>query len=37
MNEVFKEFFPANPPARTTVGAQLPKIKIEIDCIARVK
>ena len=37
MNEVFQEFFPANPPARTTVGAQLPQIKIEIDCIARVK
>jgi 2-iminobutanoate/2-iminopropanoate deaminase len=37
MNEVFKEFFPAAPPARTTVGAELPKIKIEIDCIARVK
>jgi 2-iminobutanoate/2-iminopropanoate deaminase len=37
MNEVFREFFPALPPARTTVGVQLPKIKIEIDCIARVK
>jgi 2-iminobutanoate/2-iminopropanoate deaminase len=37
MNEVFKEFFPSGPPARTTVGAQLPKIKIEIDCIARIK
>jgi 2-iminobutanoate/2-iminopropanoate deaminase len=36
MNEVYKEFFLADPPARTTVGAQLPKIKIEIDCIARV-
>lgn len=36
MNEVFKEFFPENPPARTTVGVQLPKIKVEIDCIARV-
>ena len=35
MNEVFKKFFPADAPARTTVGAQLPKIKIEIDCIAR--
>ena len=35
MNEVFQKFFPANPPARTTVGALLPKIKIEIDCIAR--
>jgi 2-iminobutanoate/2-iminopropanoate deaminase len=36
MNEVYKEFFPEDQPARTTVGAQLPKIKIEIDCIARV-
>lgn len=37
MNEVFREFFPADPPARSTVGAQLPKIKIEIDAIARVR
>lgn len=37
MNEVYLEFFPTDPPARTTVGVQLPKIKIEIDCIARVK
>jgi 2-iminobutanoate/2-iminopropanoate deaminase len=37
MNEVYKEFFPENPPARTTVGAVLPKIKIEIDCIACVR
>jgi 2-iminobutanoate/2-iminopropanoate deaminase len=36
MNEVYKQFFPENPPARTTVGVQLPKIKVEIDCIARV-
>ena len=36
MNEVYKQFFTENQPARTTVGAQLPKIKIEIDCIARV-
>jgi 2-iminobutanoate/2-iminopropanoate deaminase len=35
MNEVYKEFFPEDQPARTTVGAQLPKIKVEIDCIAR--
>lgn len=35
MNEVFQRFFPSGPPARTTVGVQLPKIKIEIDCIAR--
>ncbi len=37
MNEVFQEFFPDNPPARTTVGSQLPKVKVEIDCIARVR
>lgn len=37
MNEVYKKFFPHDPPARTTVGAQLPKIGIEIDCIARVR
>jgi 2-iminobutanoate/2-iminopropanoate deaminase len=36
MNEIYKEFFPEDPPARTTVGAHLPQIKIEIDCIARV-
>ena len=36
MNEVYKQFFTEDQPARTTVGAQLPKIKIEIDCIARV-
>lgn len=35
MNEVYRQFFSENPPARTTVGAQLPKIKIEIDCVAR--
>ncbi|MGH9451743.1 MAG: RidA family protein [Terriglobia bacterium] len=34
MNEVFREFFPQDPPARTTVGVQLPRIKVEIDCIA---
>jgi 2-iminobutanoate/2-iminopropanoate deaminase len=37
LNDVFKEFFTDDPPARTTVAAQLPKIKIEIDCIARVR
>lgn len=37
MNEVYREFFPKDPPARATVGAQLLKIKIEIDCIARVR
>jgi 2-iminobutanoate/2-iminopropanoate deaminase len=35
MNEVYTKFFPVDPPARSTVGVQLPKIKIEIDCVAR--
>jgi len=39
MNEVFREFFPDDPPARTTVGCVLPKptMKVEIDCVARVR
>jgi 2-iminobutanoate/2-iminopropanoate deaminase len=37
MNEVYREFFPEAPPARTTVAVQLPKIKVEIDCIARMR
>jgi len=37
MNEVFREFFPENPPARTTVCCLLPKFKVEIDCIARLR
>lgn len=37
MNEVFREFFSENPPARTTVACTLPKMKVEIDCIARVR
>jgi 2-iminobutanoate/2-iminopropanoate deaminase len=36
MNEVYKQFFTEDQPARTTVGVQLPKIKIEIDCVALV-
>jgi len=36
MNEVYREFFPENFPARTTVGVQLPRFKVEIDCVARV-
>lgn len=36
MNEVFLEFFPENPPARSTVGVELPAVKIEIDCVAQV-
>jgi len=37
MNEVYKQFFPEDQPARTTVGVQLPRIKVEIDCVARVR
>ena len=35
MNAVFKQFFPADPPARTVCGVQLSAgMKIEIECIA---
>lgn len=36
MNEVYAEFFPTNPPARSTVEvARLPKdVKVEIEAIA---
>lgn len=37
MNDVYREFFPKDQPARTTVGVQLSRMKIEIDCIARQK
>lgn len=33
-NEIYSEFFTADPPARTTVGCQLVGIHVEIDCIA---
>jgi 2-iminobutanoate/2-iminopropanoate deaminase len=35
MNEVYREFFPVDPPARTVCGAQLSGgSKVEIECIA---
>jgi 2-iminobutanoate/2-iminopropanoate deaminase len=34
MNAVYERFFGEPLPARTTVGAHLPQIKVEIDCIA---
>jgi 2-iminobutanoate/2-iminopropanoate deaminase len=37
MNEVYQEFFPEDPPVRTTVGVALAKIKVEIDCVAVLK
>jgi reactive intermediate/imine deaminase len=40
MNKVYREFFPANPPARSTVavaGLVVPGAVIEIECIAAAK
>jgi 2-iminobutanoate/2-iminopropanoate deaminase len=39
MNAVYSEYFPANPPARSTVeAARLPRdVRVEIDCIATVE
>jgi 2-iminobutanoate/2-iminopropanoate deaminase len=34
MNDVYAEVMPAPLPARTTIGAELPGIKVEIDCVA---
>ena len=34
MNDVYAEVFPDPLPARTTVGATLPGILVEIDCVA---
>jgi 2-iminobutanoate/2-iminopropanoate deaminase len=38
MNEVYVTFFPADRPARTTIGCRFanPTMKVEIDCIAYV-
>jgi 2-iminobutanoate/2-iminopropanoate deaminase len=33
-NTIYREFFPGEPPARTTIGCQLAGIQIEIDCVA---
>jgi len=34
MDAVYADFFPPPLPARTTVGATLREIKVEIDCVA---
>ena len=35
MNEVYREFFPEDPPARTVCGAKLSGgSKVEIECVA---
>ena len=39
MNEIYKTFFPNNPPVRTTIvtGLLFPEMLIEIDAVASVK
>ena len=38
MNEVYRTFFPKDPPARSTIitGLVLPEILVEIECMAMV-
>jgi 2-iminobutanoate/2-iminopropanoate deaminase len=36
-NEVYKEFFRHDPPARTTVATALLGILVEVDCVAQLK
>jgi 2-iminobutanoate/2-iminopropanoate deaminase len=36
-NEVYREFFRHDPPARTTVATALLGILVEVDCIAQVR
>jgi 2-iminobutanoate/2-iminopropanoate deaminase len=36
-NEVYREFFAQDPPAPTTVGADLLGILVEVDCVAVVR
>ena len=35
MNKVYTEFFTGDHPARTTVGAQLMNMAVEIECVVR--
>lgn len=37
MDAVYRDFFPGALPARTTIGAALDGISVEIDCIARLE
>jgi 2-iminobutanoate/2-iminopropanoate deaminase len=40
MNQVYREFFPTDPPARSTVAVAalvVPNALIEIECIAAAK
>lgn len=40
MNDVYREYFPTEPPARSSLGVNalaLPELLIEIECIAEVE
>ena len=39
MNAVYREFFPKDQPARSTLECKMadPSILVEIDCVARVR
>ena len=39
MNEVYRQYFPTDPPARSALGANglaLPELLVEIECVAEV-
>ena len=39
MNEVYREYFPKDPPARSALGANglaLPELLVELECVAEV-
>lgn len=40
MNEVYREYFPKDPPARSALGVNglaLPELLVEMECVAEVK
>ena len=40
MNEVYREYFPEDPPARSAFGANglaLPELLVELECVAEVR
>lgn len=40
MNEVYREYFPKDPPARSALGANalaLPELLVELECVAEVR
>jgi 2-iminobutanoate/2-iminopropanoate deaminase len=38
MNAIYREYFPKDPPARTTIECKLadPRLLVEIDCVAAI-